>query len=68
MTNKESIYAKLGFEYAEGIEQVSKISLPWNGRYIYKTDEGWQAQPHNDNYWREFVKLEDAIKFSKGIK
>lgn len=68
MTDKERIYASLGYEYAEGIENCSKVELP-SGRYIYKTDNGsWEVQPPNDNYWLLFDDLVDAIKCGKGIK
>lgn len=63
MTNKERKFLSLGLEYAEGIEFAKVISLP-NGRMIQKTSKGWVAQPHNDNYWREFTDLYNAVVFA----
>ena len=65
MTNRERQFASLGFEYAEGIEQADRIIVPPTGREIRKTEQGtWECQPWNDNYWKEFDDLIEAIKFA----
>ena len=65
MTNRERELASLGFEYAEGIEQASTVEVPSTGRNIHKTERGtWEAQPWNDNYWKEFDDIIDAIRFA----
>lgn len=65
MTNRERELAALGFDYAEGIELASVIIVPATGREIRKTARGtWETQPANDNYWREFADLLDAIRFA----
>jgi hypothetical protein len=64
VTNRERELAALGFEYAEGIEQALVIVVPATGRTIRKTSGGWEAQPRNDNYWKEFKDLLDAIRFA----
>lgn len=67
MTNRERQFASYGFEYAEGIELAKKIIVPNTGREIRKTVSGtWECQPHNDNYWKEFENLIDAVKFATG--
>ncbi len=68
MTNRERQFAKYGFEYAEGIENSKVIHLP-SGREIRKTKrDTWEVQPWNDNYWKEFDDVLDAIKFSQKPK
>jgi hypothetical protein len=57
----------LGIEYAEGIEFAKVIRLP-NGREIHKTKTGYETQPYNDNYWKSFNNLIDAVKFAQGMK
>jgi hypothetical protein len=65
MTNRERELAALGFEYAEGIDLARVIIHPLTGREIRKTVRGtYETQPHNDNYWREFADLLDAIRFA----
>ena len=65
MTEYERELASLGFEYAEGIEQANVIIIPQTGREIRKTERGtWETQPWNDNYWKEFEQLTDAIRFA----
>lgn len=65
MTNREREFAALGFHHAEGIERANWIEVPATGRTIRKTPRGtWECQPHNDNYWREFDDLLDAVKFA----
>lgn len=67
MTNREREFAAIGFEYAEGIDSATVVIVPTTGREIRKTPRGtWEAQPHNDNYWREFTDLLDAAKFATG--
>lgn len=63
MTDRETKFASLGLEYAEGIEFFKKINLP-SGREIHKVPSGWECQPWNDNYWRTFEDLLDAVKFA----
>jgi hypothetical protein len=65
MTNREREYAALGFEYAEGIELADRVNVPSTGREVRKTAKGtWEAQPWNDNYWKEFDDLLEALKFA----
>ncbi len=64
MTDKEREYASLGFHHAEGIERAERITVPTTGRYIVKKGDGWECQPHNDNYWKTFDNLPDAIRFA----
>lgn len=65
MTDRERELARLGFEYAEGIERASVITVPSTGREIRKTPRGtWECNPWNDNYWKEFPDLLDAIRFA----
>lgn len=64
MTDRERQYADLGYEYAEGIEQASKVQVLDTGRFIYKLKNGWECQPFNDNYWKTFPDLIEAIKFA----
>ena len=65
MTNREREFAKCELEYAEGIEQAATIRLP-SGREVRKVRGKWEAQPHNDNYWKSFDDLLDAVKFAVG--
>ena len=66
MTDRERQYADLGYEYAEGIERASVVNLP-SGREVRKVgDNKWEVQPHNDNYWKSFDDLIEAIKFGIG--
>ena len=63
MTNKERLYAQLGLEYSEGIEDAKVVVMP-SGREIRKTkDLQWEVQPPNDNYWVSFETLLEAYKF-----
>lgn len=65
MTNRERDFAALGFEYAEGIDQAKVVIVPSTGREIRKTARGtWEAQPWNDNYWKEFDDLLKAARFA----
>ena len=65
MTNREREYASLGFHYAEGIEQATSVLVPTTGRIINKIGESkWEAQPWNDDYYRKFDDLIEAIKFA----
>lgn len=66
MTDRERQFASLGFEYAEGIDHpsVKVIIVPTTGREIHRTETGWECQPRNDNYWKEFDDLLDAVKFA----
>lgn len=65
MTNRERQFAAIGFEYAEGIDSAKVVRVPTTGREIRKTSRGtWEAQPWNDNYWKEFDDLLDAAKFA----
>jgi hypothetical protein len=64
MTDRERQFAELGFEYAEGIESAKVIVVPQTGREIRRTANGWECQPYNDNYWREFTDLLDALIFA----
>lgn len=65
MTNREREFASLGIEYAEGIERSNVVHVPSTGREIRKTQEGkWECQPWNDNYWKEFDDLLEALKFA----
>lgn len=64
MTDRERQFAALGLEYAEGIDLASVVTLP-SGREVRKTDGGkWEAQPWNDNHWREFDDLLAACEFA----
>jgi len=66
MTDREREFASLGFEYAEGIEQpqVKMVIVPTTGREIRRVKGGWESQPWNDNYWRTFADLLDAVRFA----
>lgn len=65
MTDREREFAALGWEFAEGIDQASVVIVPSTGREIRKTSRGtWEAQPWDDNYWREFCDLLDAARFA----
>jgi hypothetical protein len=63
MTDRERAFANLGLAYAEGIERASRIELP-NGRLILRTPHGWEVQPWNENYYRIFTDLLDAVRFA----
>ena len=63
MTNREREFAALGMEYAEGIESAKAVHLP-SGRMVNRVARGWESQPWNDNYWRTFCDLLDAIRFA----
>jgi len=63
MTERERDLASLGIEYAEGIEYASAVVIPATGREARKTPRGtWESQPWNDNYWKEFDDVVDAIR------
>ena len=65
MTNRERELAALGFEYAEGIERCAVVTIPTTGREVRKTCRGtWESQAWNDNYWREFEDIIEAIRFA----
>jgi hypothetical protein len=64
MTDRERAFAALGLEYAEGIDQAVRVTVPSTGREIRRVDRGWEAQPWNDNYYRIFADLLDAIRFA----
>jgi hypothetical protein len=65
MTDRERQFANLGWEYAEGIDRALVVIVPSTGREIRRTARGtWEAQPFDDNYWREFEDLLDAAKFA----
>jgi DNA-binding XRE family transcriptional regulator len=65
MTERERQYAAIGFDYAEGIERADRVTVPTTGREVRKTKRGtWEAQPWNDNYWKEFADLLDALRFA----
>ena len=65
MTNRERQFAALGCEYAEGIDRASVVLVPSTGREIRKLPNGnWECQPWNDNYWKEFPDLLDAMRFA----
>lgn len=64
MTNRERDFAALGFEYAEGIDLATVVIVPATGREIRKRNGKWEAQPWNDNYWKEFDDLLDAARFA----
>lgn len=65
MTDRERELAKLGFEYAAGIESADRVTVPSTGREVRKTRDGrWEAQPWDDNYWRAFDELLDALRFA----
>ena len=62
MTNRERELSVLGYEYAEGIERAKTITL-LSGREVRKIgDSKWEVQPWNDNYWKEFDDVVEAIK------
>lgn len=63
MTNRERQFAALGFSHAACIDECERIELPM-GRYIQRVDDGWAAQPWDDNYWRTFDDLLDAVRFA----
>lgn len=62
MTNNEIVLMRLGAATVN-TEECTKIELG-SGRYIYKVEKGWEAQPWNDNYWKTFKNIEDAIMFA----
>jgi hypothetical protein len=65
MTNRERAFAALGLEYAEGIESCHVIIVPSTGREIRRRDDGrWECQPWNDNYWRSFDDLLEAVTWA----
>ena len=65
MTDRERKLASLGFEYAEGIERASVITIPSTGREVRKVGENcWESQPPTDNYWRRFRSVVAAIRFA----
>jgi len=64
MTSREREFAALGCEYAEGIDCANIVIVPITGREIRRTENGWECQPWNDNYWREFSDLLDAMRFA----
>lgn len=65
MTQRERQFAALGLEYAEGIDNADVVAVPATGREVRKNRRGlWEAQPWNDNYWREFADLLDAVRFA----
>ncbi len=65
MTNRERDFAALGLEYAEGLEATSVVVVPSTGREIRKTSRGtWECQGWDDNYWKEFDDLLDAVRFA----
>jgi hypothetical protein len=64
VTNQERELASLGIEYAEGIERARVVIIPSTGREVRKTDRGtWEVQPRDDNYWREFGSVVEAVRF-----
>ena len=66
MTNREREYASLGIEYAEGIELARVIRLP-SGREVRQVSPGcWEAQPPNDNYWKQFDDCLAVCRFALG--
>lgn len=67
MTSREREFAKLGWDYCEGIDDAKVVRVPSTGREIRKRSDGkWECQPHNDNYWKSFDDLLDAAKFATG--
>ena len=65
MTNRERDFAALGLEYAEGIERADWVEVPATGRIVRQIAPGrWEAQPHNDHYWRAFDDLLAAVRFA----
>lgn len=65
MTERERKFSELGFEYAEGIERMETVIVPYTNREIRRTKSGeWECQPWNDNYWRKFRDLLDAAIFA----
>jgi hypothetical protein len=55
MTDREREFARLGLEYAEGIEACQAFQVPATGRLVRKTAHGtWAAQPWDDVCWLEF--------------
>jgi hypothetical protein len=64
MTDRERQFCELGWDYAEGIDSAKVVIVPTSGREIRRVDEGWEAQPWNDNYWRTFPDLLDAARFA----
>jgi hypothetical protein len=64
MTDRERQFAALGIEYAEGIDRAERVTVPATGRTITRVVNGWEAQPHNDNYHRTFPDLLDALRFA----
>lgn len=69
MTNREREYADAGFESCEGIEQASVVIVPSTGREVRQVSPGlWECQPWNDNYWKSFTDLLEALKFASRPK
>ena len=65
MTDRERQFAALGIEYAEGIDRAERVTVPGTGREIRKRADGkWEAQPHNDNYYKSFDDLLAALRFA----
>lgn len=65
MTDREREYADAGFDHCEGIEQAKTVIVPSTGRTITQIRPGvWEAQPWNDNYYREFTDLLAALQFA----
>lgn len=64
MTDRERQFAELGFEYAEGIDLARVVIAPHSNREIRRVSRGWECQPWNDNYWRTFADLLDAVRFA----
>jgi len=57
----------LDSEYSKGVEDQDIFWIPSTNREVIKTDDGWKSQPWNDNYWREFSSLDDAVKFATPV-
>lgn len=72
MTDRDRQYAEMGVEYAEGLDRWAEsaapgatFEVPTTGRTITKLASGeWECQPHNDNYYKSFPTLFEAIKFA----
>lgn len=62
MTDRERQFCRLGLEYASNIEFAKVVELP-TGREVRKVGGKWEVQPYNDNYWKQFDDLLDAVKF-----
>lgn len=65
MTDRERQFARVGLHYSEGIERSNIVNLP-NGREVRRVKGKWEVQPHNDNYWKQFDDLLNAVKFGLG--